>query len=321
MSEICALKPIENILDLNRACYCLPINRDTITGHIISQNAHSAMEKMLAERENYFASTAVFINSADMQNMQAQINAIEDVVGTKAYQEVVFARTDKRAYSVQTGTKGAFMGYDFHMTKDGPRLIEVNSNAGGAFVVGAIERALGREISGQENLIQHMFEREWILAGRTKTLKTIAIVDENPQDQFHYPDMCLAATYMRERGYEVVIIDPDQLRYQDNTLYAGEKTIDLVYNRLTDFGLEATTLKNLRDAFEDDAVVVTPNPRHHALYADKRNLTLLSNQRQLHEWGVSFVPNSEHGRSQARVFRLVMGAAPTIFFQAKCRVR
>ncbi|RJG48967.1 hypothetical protein D0Z70_24375, partial [Sphingobium terrigena] len=41
----------------------------------------------------------------------------------------------------------------------------------------------------------------------------------------------------------------------------------------------------LRAAYLDGSVVVTPNPHVHAKFADKRNLTLLSDTAQLREWG------------------------------------
>ena len=40
------------------------------------------------------------------------------------------------------GNFGAFMGYDFHLTPAGPRLIEINTNAGGALVNGLHTAAL-----------------------------------------------------------------------------------------------------------------------------------------------------------------------------------
>ncbi len=35
---------------------------------------------------------------------------------------------------IDHGPAGAFMGYDFHVEGDGPRLIEINTNAGGAAI-------------------------------------------------------------------------------------------------------------------------------------------------------------------------------------------
>jgi hypothetical protein len=62
--------------------------------------------------------------------------------------------------------------------------------------------------------------------------------------------------------------------------------IDLVYNRLTDFALSEPAHAHLREAYLDDAVVLTPHPQAHALWADKRNLALLSNANTLHAMGV-----------------------------------
>ena len=62
--------------------------------------------------------------------------------------------------------------------------------------------------------------------------------------------------------------------------------IDLVYNRLTDFALAEPASATLREAYLARAVVLTPHPQAHALYADKRNLALLSDQVRLQALGV-----------------------------------
>jgi hypothetical protein len=69
-------------------------------------------------------------------------------------------------------------------------------------------------------------------------------------------------------------------------LWAGELAIDLVYNRLTDFYLEESGSSALREAYLQDGVVLTPNPRAHALYADKRNLALFSDPSRMSALGV-----------------------------------
>jgi hypothetical protein len=60
----------------------------------------------------------------------------------------------------------------------------------------------------------------------------------------------------------------------------------MVYNRLTDFYLEEPRHAALREAWLAGAVVLTPHPRTHALYADKRNLVSLSDDALLASWGV-----------------------------------
>jgi hypothetical protein len=62
--------------------------------------------------------------------------------------------------------------------------------------------------------------------------------------------------------------------------------VDLVYNRLTDFSLGDPAHASIREAYLSGAAVVTPHPRAHALYADKRNLAILTDEARLRGWGV-----------------------------------
>ncbi|MBT9447591.1 MAG: hypothetical protein IV086_17985 [Hyphomonadaceae bacterium] len=61
----------------------------------------------------------------------------------------------------------------------------------------------------------------------------------------------------------------------------------MVCNRLVDFALAAPEHAPIRSACLNGAVVLTPNPHTHALFADKRSLTLLSNEAPLRSWGLS----------------------------------
>ena len=83
------------------------------------------------------------------------------------------------------------------------------------------------------------------------------------------------------------VADPAALRWRDGRLWHDDQVIDLVYNRLTDFALDATVNADLRAVFEAGGVVLTPHPRAHALYADKRNLMLLSDTAALNGLGVA----------------------------------
>lgn len=274
------------LIALNRDCHCFPIEREQVDAAILSLGAHPDMANMLAKRANYFAKTGVFLAADDLVEIQAQITAIEQTIARPEFQSLVLARKDKPALHVQTETRGAFMGYDFHLTADGPRLIEINSNAGGAFIVGALEHAIRKPHANSGGLIAKMFRSEWRRAGRTEPLETIAIIDESPEAQFHYPDMCLAQILLEGHGYNIVIADPSQLSYEAGKLMIEGKKIDLIYNRLTDFELSNHAHAPILSALRDDAVVVTPNPRHHALYADKSNLAILTDRAELKKLGV-----------------------------------
>ncbi len=132
-----------------------------------------------------------------------------------------------------------------------------------------------------------MFVEEWQAERGQQPLHSIAIVDENPPTQFMLPEFLLFKKLFEQNHINTVICDPSELDYRDGTLWHGDMPIDLVYNRLTDFGLEAESLKSLREAYLDKAVVVTPHPRAHALYADKRNLAILTDETALRDMGVA----------------------------------
>jgi hypothetical protein len=92
---------------------------------------------------------------------------------------------------------------------------------------------------------------------------------------------------LEEYGFETVIADAKKLLLDGKALLIGSLPIDLVYNRLVDFALEEPPHAALRAAYVGGNVVVTPNPRAHALFADKRNLTVLSNTDSLKHWGLA----------------------------------
>jgi hypothetical protein len=131
-----------------------------------------------------------------------------------------------------------------------------------------------------------MFAAEWRRQRGSATLSRVAIVDESPARQYLYPEFLLASEMFRAHGVDAVICDPRELQPDPAGLRHDGRLVDLVYNRLTDFALEHPDHAALRDAYVAGRVVVTPNPRAHALYADKRNLALLSDADRLREWGI-----------------------------------
>jgi hypothetical protein len=242
----------------------------------------------------------VFIAPAHLQRMAAVIRAIDSVVALPAYREQVLARSPAIAAHDPGGAKGVFFGYDFHVAEDAFGLIEINSNAGGAMLNAVLARAQRACCPAIEQLLPPalraesleagiiaMFQQEWALAGHTRPLRSIAIVDEAPEQQYLYPEFLLFQQLFQRHGLQAVIADPAELSLKDGVLWHGELAIDLVYNRLTDFALEAPANARLRQAYLERATLLTPHPQAHALYADKRNLALLCDVEQLTALGVS----------------------------------
>jgi len=156
-------------------------------------------------------------------------------------------------------------------------------------IVQAIESAAKQALDGFEDAVLDMFQQEWQKQRTDSMPSRLAIVDDAPETQFMFPEFQLAQQLLQARGIDTLILDPSELEYVGGALTAKGKRIDMVYNRLVDFALDAPTHEALRRAYVDGAVVVTPNPRVHALMADKRNLILLSDPQTLRDWGLNEV--------------------------------
>jgi hypothetical protein len=282
---------------LNQDCFCIEVEPARVWRALEQASPCLSPDGLLArERASLFSSTPVFLSGADLAAMSRIAQAIEAVAERPAYQAAALgwapaiARTD-------TGPRGAFMGYDFHLTPAGPKLIEVNTNAGGAFLNALLAQAQVaccpevdalthlHPLARFEDAVWSMFQAEWRRQGREGDPAVIAIVDDAPEAQYLYPEFLLAKALFERRGAKAVIADPGALRYSGGRLRLGELPIDLVYNRLVDFAFAAPEAAALREAYLAGAATVTPNPRNHALLADKRNLMVMSDPARLEALG------------------------------------
>jgi len=250
---------------------------------------------LIETRPHLFSGTPVFLPREALDQMLATVRAIEAVTMLPAYRETVLSWAPEIArYSY--GPRGAFMGYDFHLGDNGPKLIEVNTNAGGAFLNAFLVKAqlaccfemkVGLEHSGVTDFVTailNMFRAEFSLQRKEGALSRVAIVDDKPEEQYLYPEFLLAQRFFQKHGIEAVIVDAADLRYECDWLQADGRPVDLVYNRLTDFSFEMPEHAALRAAYLNQAAVITPNPSVHALFADKRNLALLTDAAVVRSW-------------------------------------
>jgi hypothetical protein len=186
---------------------------------------------------------------------------------------------------------GVFFGYDFHLNEQGAHLIEINTNAGGAFLSEQFERSQrDAELPGKslaldslQQVFVDMFRHEWSLQRADAPLRSIAIVDEAPLSQYFYPEFILARQLFEAAGIKAMIADPADFEAREDGLYLGGDRVDLVYNRLTDFSLQQ--FPALLAAYQQNKVVLTPHPHVYELYADKRNLALLTDSNGLRAMG------------------------------------
>ena len=283
---------------LNRGCFCITLDRQALEKSLDQEAGAAGFAASLARSHPLlFSNVPVFVPAETMAEMARVVTAVEAAARLPGYQDAALAWAPTIART-EFGPLGALMGYDFHVTPDGPRLIEVNTNAGGAFLNAVLARAQSaccaevlapfdiRPSEGFGERIADMFAAEWRRQGRPGRPATIAIIDDQPEEQHLYPEFRLAKALLESRGFRVVIADPGDLTMTGGRVSVGGEPVDLVYNRLVDFALDEPRHAVLRAAYLADAVIVTPNPRVHALLADKRNLTLLSDAALLRRWGL-----------------------------------
>ena len=283
----------------NAGCRCVTLEATLLREQLERDSDLTGLSSELQRTHPHlFSSTAVFVPHSVAEAIQAAISAIERVVALPQYQTQVLSVAPDVARK-DFGPRGVFTSYDFHLGASGPRLIEINTNAGGALLNAALSRAqrscchaTDESWSGlpgyglPDTDIVAMFHDEWRLQRGSTPLARLLIVDHEPATQHLAPEFELFVRLFRRYGIDAAIADPQELRCRDAQLEHRGTRIDLIYNRLTDFYLADTGHEMLKATYQDGAVVLTPHPRAHALYAAKTNLALLSDVSRLRAWGV-----------------------------------
>lgn len=300
-------------MTLNRQCHCRTLDAGRLHRQLASAIPISRLE---LTHPHLFSATTVFVSAAEAAAMAATVTVIERVLALPAYQAHVLAAAPALA-QIAFGPAGVFMGFDFHLGPDGPQLIEINTNAGGALlntVLAHAQLACGNTVPAaetaeagrqdHEQAFIAMFSEEWQRQRGAARMGSLFIVDDAPMAQYLAPEFILFQALFQRHGLVSGIADAKSLRWHDGKLWCAETVVDMVYNRLTDFYLEAPEHAALRQAYAAGAVVLTPHPRAHALHAHKRNLVLLCDEKRLASWGVT--------AADREVLRAVIPATQTV---------
>lgn len=318
---------------LNLECLCSTLQPALLHQELHALGLEEMAQKLALDQPHLFSASPVFISAHDFETLAQSVSVLHRIGDLPAYRARALQRAPQVA-SIRWGPQGVFMGYDFHMGKDGPRLIEINTNAGGAFVHAAAARAhrsccdrMDRMLvapAGLDRLDEafiDMFRAEWRAQRGDAPLRSIAIVDDEPDQQYLAPEFELARELFLAHGIHAVVADPQRLQWRDGALWHPAlpegMPVDLVYNRLTDFYLSEASHAHLRDAYVSGATVVTPHPRAHAMHADKRNLVTLGDDGLLASWGASQEDRALLRAVLPRTQRVTAGNAETLWAQRR----
>lgn len=243
-----------------------------------------------------YARAIVGLEPGDFETIRRAVAALFRSAHAPAFE----AHVDEGASAVarhRPANFAVFMGYDFHLTPAGPRLIEVNTNAGGALLNGLHTAALCDParlaclcsellpVETMEARILETFRSEHALARAGLALARVAIVDERPEAQPLRAEFALFRALFERAGVAAEICDPSDLAHEARSLTLRGAALDLAYLRDTDWQLAAPRSRALRAAYLAGDAVVTPSPREHHLLADKRRLALFSSLAALRALG------------------------------------
>jgi hypothetical protein len=275
---------------LNQSCLCVVLRPGEIGASFLDAAGSLLPGDLEKTHPHLFAHTPVYVTEADLAAMLSLAGAMERIAALPGW----LGEEDRNPEAAKV--HGVFMGYDFHMTPEGPKLIEINTNAGGAFLnlfaskqfracCDMMDMSRFVEPKEAEKKIADMFIAEWTAAGLKGRPGLIAIVDAAPKQQFLYPEFLLAAKLLSDHGLKTVIAAPEELALEDDVLRFDGQKVDLIYNRLTDFDL--SDHPGIHDVWASGNAVLTPDPPAYRRMADKRNLVKLSDAALLRGIGVS----------------------------------
>jgi hypothetical protein len=247
-----------------------------------------------------YARSVISLAAEQFATLRRVVSLLHRTAHAPAYQELVDVDVEARL-AYDPGNCGVLMGYDFHIMKDGPRLIEINTNAGGALLNGLHTASvcdpeqLGSVCSDllpveeiRERVVSSFRQEFAAVRGSAAALQSIAIADEDPRRQLLFSEFEMFRDVFAEVGIRASICDTGELvAGSRGGLELRGDPIDLVYLRDTDFTLASDRARDLREAYLNSRVVVTPSPREHHLLANKHRLEIFSSQERLQELGLA----------------------------------
>jgi hypothetical protein len=121
---------------------------------------------------------------------------------------------------------------------------------------------------------------------RPGPLARVAIVDSLPAEQYLAPEFELFRRLVRSERHRALVADPAELSFDGERLRVAARRSTWSTTGSPTFALAEPQHASPAPAYLADAVVLTPHPQTHALFADKRNLVALGDEQWLRKIGV-----------------------------------
>ena len=226
----------------------------------------------------------------DLRQMIRAVRLLHKLSENNAYQSLIKPYLPASA-QINPGHYSVMMGYDFHLGSSGPKLIEVNTNAGGLWLACLCENINALAFPDRlGRILLNSFINEFALFSKNVNARPacIVILDERPETQFLYPEMQVFEKLFRQAGIDAFIASPEMLTDKNSGLTIDGKRIDMIYNRHCDFYLQTDAMQAVHKAWMNAAVCLSPNPHSYGLLADKLRMISWSSPEFLEAIGLSY---------------------------------
>src|SRR5579862_8601494 len=199
----------------------------------------------------------VQLRARDLRHMVCFVHAVGRLAETCAYRRAVDAEGLPAVAQYEPGYHSVMMAYDFHVTPEGPRLIEVNTNAGGSYL--ALLAQFGGDAADSDLRVRRAAARAMATFAQafgdftgdpSRAPDFAVVVDGRAPDGFSDPEPHAFVAAMRAHwGCEVGLAEPGEIEFADGALRLGGARVDFVYNRFCDFYMETPEMAALRQAY------------------------------------------------------------------------
>ncbi|TGL59287.1 circularly permuted ATPgrasp domain protein [Leptospira ognonensis] len=281
---------LEQTNNFNTDCSCQTINEDKLKQ--IEKKLEDSCGISELKFQKYFATSPTSLAKSSIELIKTFLASYSRMLAKKSIVNIFLKDLEPRFKNLLPFeiSGGLFLGFDFHETEEGPKLIEINTNAGGLLINSILYEVqdnccnlhyTNHEIPSFTELGEQTISfvlNEWAFQNINKELKTIIVLDDDPEKQFLYPEFEVFQHIMRQKGKQCFICSPTDLRLVNGVLYYLDYEVDFIYNRHTDFLLRTEEMQSVAEAFASKQICLTPNPIDYLLYANKQNLQYLSDR-------------------------------------------
>lgn len=234
---------------------------------ILKSNFKSLNDSILAPliSENLLCPSSVSLPKSLIHEFQQTIEAFYSLRSQPEYLQRYEDELSQLGIK-DPGNKSLFMSYDFHLDSAfKPKLIEINTNAAfltlGHYLYEAHELLTGVDFKISD--LKNLFLEELRLQGHTTMQPRVLITDEKPREQRLFLEFLIVQELLNSFGWTCTIDDINNY---------SQHTVDLVYNRFTDFYFKSPQAQAMKKDFVERAVCFTPNPFEYFMLADKQRM-------------------------------------------------